>query len=155
MAHITLPLQTLPHFDGLELPAYQSHEAAGMDLQAANAADEPIILKAKGGRGLIPTGFKMGLTEGYEAQIRPRSGLAFKHGVTVLNAPGTIDSDYRGEVKVLLINHGDEDFVIERGMRIAQMVLAPVIQMAPIAVDNLSSTERGAGGFGSTGVSNP
>ncbi len=122
-----------------------------MDLAAAVPGDAPLTL-APGARALIPTGFAMELPEGYEAQIRPRSGLAFKHGVTVLNAPGTIDSDYRGEVKVLLINLGDEPFRIERGMRIAQLVIQPVSHATLIEADELSTSERGTGGFGSTGT---
>ncbi|TLP47158.1 MULTISPECIES: dUTP diphosphatase [Cohaesibacter] len=151
MAKPRLLIKTLSHFDGLELPSYKSKEAAGLDLQAANPADAPMLLKAHGGRALVPTGFCMALERGFEAQIRPRSGLAHKHGVTLLNTPGTIDSDYRGEVKVLMINHGDEDFTVERGMRIAQMVIAPVLHMKVKQVDVLDDTDRGAGGFGSTG----
>lgn len=151
MAKPRLSIMPLPHFDGLELPGYQSKEAAGLDLQAATPAGDPLVLKAHGGRALVPTGFCMAMERGFEAQIRPRSGLACKHGVTVLNAPGTIDSDYRGEVKVLLINHGDTDFAIERGMRIAQMVIAPVLHMKVKQVEQLDDTDRGEGGFGSTG----
>ena len=151
MSKPKLFIQPLDHFAGLDLPSYQSKEAAGMDLQAANEETKPVVLSARGGRALVPTGFSMQMPKGFEAQIRPRSGLAYKHGVTVLNAPGTIDSDYRGEVKILLINHGDEDFVIERGMRIAQMVIAPVLHMKIKQVDILEDSERGAGGFGSTG----
>lgn len=154
MSKPKLYIQPLAHFDGLALPSYQSKEAAGLDLQAACAADAPIRLTAKGGRALVPTGFSMQLPKGFEGQIRPRSGLAFKFGVTLLNTPGTIDSDYRGEVKVLMINHGDEDFVVERGMRIAQMVVAPVLHMKVKQVPVLEETERGAGGFGSTGHKN-
>ncbi len=142
---------TLPHGKGLEPPAYESASAAGLDLRAAVNTGEPLIL-APGQRALVPTGLAMALPDGHEAQVRPRSGLAAKHGVTVLNSPGTIDADYRGEVKVILINHGDEPFVIERGMRIAQMVIAPVTRVQMIAADNLDETERGAGGFGSTGA---
>ncbi|KQW31965.1 deoxyuridine 5'-triphosphate nucleotidohydrolase [Rhizobium sp. Root274] len=146
-----LNLKRLPHGEGLDLPAYETRGAAGMDLRAAVVADEPMVL-APGQRALVPTGFIFEIPEGFEAQIRPRSGLAFKNGVTCLNTPGTIDSDYRGEVKVLLINLGDEDFVIERGMRIAQMVIAPVTQARVAEVTETSDTARGAGGFGSTGV---
>ncbi|HAT85146.1 MAG TPA: dUTP diphosphatase [Rhizobiales bacterium] len=146
-----LAFRALPHFEGLSLPRYESAEAAGMDVRAANDADEPIILKANGGRALVPTGLTMALEAGFEAQMRPRSGLAFKHGVTVLNSPGTIDSDYRGELKIILINHGDEDFVIERGMRIGQMIIAPVLQVEVVEVDALPDSVRGSGGFGSTG----
>jgi dUTP pyrophosphatase len=144
---IDLPIRLLPHAAGL--PVYATAEAAGADLLAA--IDAPHSLKP-GARALIPAGFAMALPEGYEAQIRPRSGLAYKNGVTVLNAPGTIDSDYRGEVAVLLINHGQDDFEIERGMRIAQMVIAPAPQAAFRVVDDLDNTARGEGGFGSTGT---
>jgi len=142
---------TLPHGEGLEAPAYESTAAAGMDLRAANAGGEPLVLPP-GGRALVPTGLAMALPEGHEAQVRPRSGLAAKHGVTVLNSPGTIDADYRGEVKVILINHGDAPFTVERGMRIAQMVIAPVTRAEMLAVDSLEETQRGSGGFGSTGA---
>ena len=139
----------LPHGEGLPLPAYETQGSAGMDLPAA--VDEPLTL-APGTRALVPTGLILEIPEGYEAQIRPRSGLAFRNGITCLNTPGTIDSDYRGEVSVLLINLGEEAFLITRGMRIAQMVIAPVVQadleLRPLA----GKTERGAGGFGSTGV---
>ena len=133
------------------MPAYESHGAAGMDLRAAVPEDEPLVL-APGTRVLVPTGFIFEIPAGYEGQVRPRSGLAFKNGITCLNTPGTIDSDYRGEVKVLLVNLGDEDFVITRGMRIAQMVIAPVTQARIVEVSEASETARGAGGFGSTGV---
>lgn len=146
-----LALLRLPHAEGIDLPAYETAGAAGMDLRAALPADAPLTL-APGRRALVPTGFIMEVPEGYEAQIRPRSGLAFKNGITCLNTPGTVDSDYRGEVKVLLVNLGEADFVIERGMRIAQMVIAPVTQVAVAEVTETSDTARGAGGFGSTGV---
>lgn len=146
-----LNLKRLSHGEGIDLPAYETRGAAGMDLRAAVAEDAPMTL-APGKRALIPTGFIFEVPEGFEAQIRPRSGLAFKNGITCLNTPGTIDSDYRGEVKVLLINLGDEEFVIERGMRIAQMVIAPVTQARVAEVSETSDTARGAGGFGSTGV---
>ncbi len=136
---------------GLELPSYETSGAAGMDLRAAVGEGEPLVL-SPGMRALVPTGFVFAVPDGYEAQIRPRSGLAFKNGVTCLNTPGTIDSDYRGEVKVLLINHGTEDFVVTRGMRIAQMVIAPVTQVRIVETTDVSETMRGAGGFGSTGV---
>jgi dUTP pyrophosphatase len=139
----------LPHGKDLPLPAYQSALAAGMDLMAAVA--EPVTL-APGKRALIPTGIAIALLAGYEAQVRPRSGLAAKHGVTVLNTPGTIDADYRGEVQVILINLGEAAVVIERGMRIAQMVVAPVSRAELREVDALSATGRGSGGFGSTGA---
>lgn len=129
------------------MPAYQTAGAAGCDLHAA--IGEPFMLMP-GARGRIPTGIALELPEGYEAQIRPRSGLAWKNGVTVLNAPGTIDSDYRGEILVLLINHSDEPFEIERGARIAQLVIAPVVQARFTVTDSLNDTARGAGGFGST-----
>ena len=154
MAKPRLSIMPLPHFEGLTPPSYQSKEAAGLDIEAANPANEPVTLSAKGGRALVPTGFSMALERGFEAQIRPRSGLAFHHGVTLLNTPGTIDSDYRGEVKILMINHGEEDFIIERGMRIAQMVIAPVLHMKVKLVESLEDTDRGHGGFGSTGQGN-
>ncbi len=144
---IDLPIRLLPHAAGL--PIYATAEAAGADLLAA--IDAPQSLK-QGARALIPAGFALALPIGYEAQIRPRSGLAYKNGVTVLNAPGTIDSDYRGEVAVLLINHGPDDFEIKRGMRIAQMVIAPAPQAAFRVVHDLDNTARGEDGFGSTGT---
>lgn len=147
----SLGLLRLPHADGLELPAYETAGAAGMDLRAAVPVDRPLMLMP-GKRALVPTGLVMEIPHGYEVQIRPRSGLAFKHGITCLNTPGTIDSDYRGEVKVLLINLGEEEFLIERGMRIAQIVIAPVTQMRVAEIDAASETARGSGGFGSTGV---
>jgi dUTP pyrophosphatase len=147
--HVRVPVATLPHFAGLELPAYATPGAAGLDLQAAIA--EAIDL-APGRRTLVPTGIAIAVPVGYEVQIRPRSGLALKHGITCLNSPGTIDSDYRGEVKVILANLGEETFVIEPGMRIAQMVLCPVSQLQWETVESLDETSRGAGGFGSTGT---
>ncbi len=146
-----LSLVRLPHGAEIDLPSYETAGAAGMDLRAAVADGEPMVL-SPGKRALVPTGFIFEIPDGYEAQIRPRSGLAFKHGITCLNTPGTIDSDYRGEVKVLLVNLGEEDFVIERGMRIAQMVVAPVTQVALVETGLAGTTARGAGGFGSTGV---
>ncbi|MBF2717409.1 dUTP diphosphatase [Agrobacterium vitis] len=146
-----LHLKRLSHGEGLELPAYETAGAAGMDLRAAVTEAEPLTL-APGKRALVPTGLIMEIPQGFEAQIRPRSGLAFKNGITCLNTPGTIDSDYRGEVKVLLINLGDEDFTITRGMRVAQMVIAPVTQAQMIEITETSDTVRGTGGFGSTGV---
>lgn len=143
--------QYLPHGTGLDCPAYETGNSAGMDLMAAISAEEELILKT-GLRLLIPTGFAMALPPGYEAQIRPRSGLAWKHGITVLNSPGTIDADYRGEVRVILINHGIRDFIITRGMRIAQMVIAPVTRISWEIRDSLDETARGTGGFGSTGL---
>jgi dUTP pyrophosphatase len=146
---ITLEVTPLPHAQGLELPAYATQDSAGMDLLAAVATD--IVLRA-GQRALIPTGLAFALPEGFEAQVRPRSGLALKHGITCLNTPGTIDADYRGEVGVILINLGQEDFTITRGMRIAQMVLSPVTRGSWNVVTTLPSSERAAGGFGSTGT---
>jgi len=144
-----LKLKRLDHAAGIEPPAYETTGSAGMDIRAA--VEAPLVL-SPGKRALVPTGFIFEIPEGFEAQIRPRSGLAFKHGITCLNTPGTIDSDYRGEVKVLLINLGDEDFAIERGMRIAQVIIAPVTQMPVTVVDDVTETMRGAGGFGSTGI---
>lgn len=149
---VSIQVAPLPHFEGLALPAYETALSAGMDVRAAVAQDAPLTLDA-GARALVPTGLTIALPAGYEAQIRPRSGLAFKHGVTCLNTPGTIDADYRGEVKVLLINLGPEPFVIQRGERIAQIVIAPVTQGAWDVVETLSETARGSGGFGSTGRS--
>lgn len=149
---IRVALQLLEHGQGLSLPSYESEAAAGMDLAAAISEGEPQTL-APGARTLIPTGFSMELPSGFEAQIRPRSGLAYKNGVTVLNSPGTIDADYRGEVKVMLINHGQEPFTIERGMRIAQMVIQPVSHAMLVEVEDLNDSARGSGGFGSTGTS--
>ena len=146
----TLRIQRLPHAEGLALPAYETTGSAGMDLRAAVAEDAPITL-APGARILAPTGLKIALEPGWEAQVRPRSGLALKHGITCLNSPGTIDSDYRGEVGVILINHGSEPFVIKRGERIAQMVIARHAQVVIAEVESLDETVRGAGGFGSTG----
>lgn len=146
---ITVALQPLEHAVGLKMPSYATEQSAGMDLSAA--LEEALELGA-GDRALIPTGLAIALPAGYEAQIRPRSGLAAKHGVTVLNTPGTIDADYRGEIKVILINHGKEPFTIERGMRIAQMVIARHEFVSFNIVENLEETERGAGGFGSTGT---
>ena len=149
-ASIKIDIRQLPHGEGLALPAYQSAHAAGLDLLAAVPEDAPTTL-APGKYALIPTGLTIALPAGYEAQIRPRSGLAAKHGVTVLNAPGTVDADYRGEISVPLINHGDMPFPIRRGERIAQMVIASVVRAELIPVAALSATERGSGGFGSTG----
>lgn len=143
---IDVRIRRLPNGEGLPLPAYETTGAAGMDLRAAEA----MTLKP-GARCLVPTGLAIALPQGFEAQVRPRSGLAVKHGITVLNAPGTIDSDYRGEVKVPLINHGQDNFVIARGDRIAQMVVAPVTQIGWSEVEDLDETHRGAGGFGSSG----
>jgi dUTP pyrophosphatase len=147
---ITVAVQRLPHGEGLALPTYQTTHAAGLDLLAAVPDDAPLEL-APGRHALIPTGLRIALPSGYEAQIRPRSGLAAKHGVTVLNAPGTVDADYRGELGVLLINHGDRPFTIRRGERIAQMVIAQIARAELAAAATLPDTERGSGGFGSTG----
>jgi len=148
MHHAIVEIQILPHGEGLELPFYASAQAAGADIRAAVTDD--VIIKP-GAFALIKTGFAMALADGYEAQIRPRSGLAYKHGVTVLNSPGTIDADYRGEVGVILINHGSQPFVVTRGERIAQMVIAQFVQASFSAVGTLSETVRGEGGFGSSG----
>ena len=147
---LAVGLAWLKHGEGLPLPEAQTAHSAGMDLCAALAEDALLTL-APGGRALIPCGFAMALPEGHEAQVRPRSGLAVKYGVTVLNAPGTIDADYRGEVKVLLVNHGSEPFAIARGDRIAQLVVAPVTRARFETREQLDDTQRGAGGFGSTG----
>jgi dUTP pyrophosphatase len=150
MSSPQLRLRRLPHGAGLPLPAYQTAHAAGLDLAAAVPADAPVAL-APGERGLVPTGFAIALPEGFEAQVRPRSGLAVHHGVTVLNTPGTIDADYRGEIQVILINLGAEPFTVTRGLRIAQLVIAPVVRARVAEAEALDDTARGAGGFGSTG----
>ena len=147
--NVEVKLTPLEHAVGLKLPSYETDQSAGMDLSAA--LEEAIEL-APGDRALIPTGLAIALPKGFEAQVRPRSGLAIKNGITVLNTPGTIDADYRGEIKVVLINHGQEPFTIERGMRIAQMVIAKHEQIIWSVVKELDETERGAGGFGSTGT---
>ena len=147
---ITIEVQRLAHAEGLPLPAYQSHSAAGMDLLAAIPENEPLTL-APGKYAMVPTGLAIALHPDFEAQVRPRSGLAAKHGVTVLNSPGTIDADYRGEIRVILINHGDVPFVIRRGERVAQMVISTVVHAQLVPAVTLSATDRGAGGFGSTG----
>lgn len=144
----TLKIKRLPHGEGLDLPSYETTGAAGLDLRSA----EDITL-ASGERKLVSTGLCIELPHRHEGQVRPRSGLAIKHGITLINSPGTIDEDYRGEVKVPLINHGAEPFEITRGMRIAQMIVAPVVQVTIEEVDDLSASSRGAGGFGSTGKS--
>ena len=145
----TIAVVRLAHGADLPLPAYESAGAAGMDLRAA--VDSPLVL-APGARAAVPTGLAMALPPGFEGQVRPRSGFALRDGVTTLNTPGTIDSDYRGEVKVILINHGADTVTVRRGDRIAQLVVAPVIQAVWAEVDNLDETARGAGGFGSTGA---
>jgi dUTP pyrophosphatase len=149
-SEIRVDIRQLPHAEGLPLPAYQSAQAAGLDLLAAIPEHAPLVL-APGKHAMVPTGLAIALPEGFEAQVRPRSGLAAKHGVTVLNSPGTVDADYRGEIQVILINHGAEPFTIKRGERIAQMVIAAVVQAKFVAVATLSDTDRGGGGFGSTG----
>ncbi|MDQ8731925.1 dUTP diphosphatase [Bradyrhizobium sp. LHD-71] len=150
MSDVTVEISRLPHGEGLALPAYQTEHAAGLDLVAAVAEQSPLTL-APGTRVLVPTGLTIALPVGFEGQVRPRSGLALNHGITVLNAPGTIDADYRGEVCVILINHGSEPFVIRRGERIAQLVIAPVRRARLSVVARLSETSRSGGGFGSTG----
>ena len=146
-----LRIKQLPHAQDLPLPRYETAGAAGLDLLAANPDEAPVVI-APLGRALVPTGLVLQLDPGCEAQIRPRSGLAFRHGVTVLNAPGTVDADYRGEVQVLLVNLGPEPFTVTRGMRIAQMVVAPVLAVEPVAVEAVDATSRAEAGFGSTGV---
>jgi dUTP pyrophosphatase len=148
---LLVAIQKLEHFGDLPLPAYETAGSAGMDLRAAIPNDAPIVLEP-GRRAAIPTGLALALPDGYEAQIRPRSGLALNHGVTCLNAPGTIDADYRGEIKVILINLGQAAVSVKRGDRIAQMVIAPVVQADWMVARDLAPTVRGAGGFGSTGV---
>jgi len=149
-APVRIQIRQLPHGEGLALPSYQTEHAAGLDLLAALPDGEPMVIES-GAYAMVPTGLTIALPAGYEAQVRPRSGLAAKHGVTVLNSPGTIDADYRGEINVLLINHGRGGFTIRRGERIAQMVVAPVAQAGFDVVAELPQTERGSGGFGSTG----
>lgn len=151
-ATIALPIATLPHFAGLPMPDLASDGSAGFDLPAAVAEDEAVIIKP-GARARIPTGLIFAIPRGYEGQIRPRSGLAHHHGITLINSPATIDSDYRGEVQVLLINLGDKAFTISRGMRIAQMLIAPIlaVQLQPTAATAMPETARGDGGFGSSG----
>lgn len=150
MNEVNVAVLPLPHFEGLQLPAYETAGSAGMDVRAAVPEGEPIVL-APGERTMVPTGLSVAIPQGYEIQVRPRSGLAAKHGLTCLNTPGTIDSDYRGEIKVILVNLGQDAFTIQRGERVAQLVLAPVTRLAWQAVETLDETERGAGGFGSTG----
>jgi dUTP pyrophosphatase len=151
MSEATVQVCRLPHGVDLPLPAYQSGQAAGMDLFAAVPADAPVVI-APGQRALIPTGLTVALPAGTEGQVRPRSGLAIRHGLTVLNAPGTIDADYRGEIGVILVNLGHESFIVSRGMRIAQFVVQPVLRVRIEEVDQLDDTSRGRGGFGSTGI---
>jgi len=149
MTELEIRIQTHPNFQGLELPRYQSEHASGFDLVAA--CDQDIILR-HGEWQLVPTGLSIELPAGHEAQVRPRSGLAARHGVTLLNSPGTIDADYRGELRVIVINHGKDSFTITRGMRIAQMVIAKVVKTRLVAADTLNVTARGSGGFGHTGI---
>ena len=148
---VSLKIKRLPHSEGLPLPAYETAGAAGMDLRAAVPEDAPLVIQPRQ-RLLVPTGLTIELPTRHEGQVRPRSGLAIKHGISLVNTPGTIDEDYRGEVMVPLINHGDEDFEISRGLRIAQLVIAPVVQVQIEEVSELSDSERGRGGFGSTGT---
>jgi dUTP pyrophosphatase len=149
-ASVAIAIRILPHGEGMPLPTYQSAGAAGLDLAAAVAVDSKVVIEP-GARHLVPTGISVQLPQGFEGQVRPRSGLALKHGVTVLNAPGTIDCDYRGEVCVLLVNFGSEPFEVSRGLRIAQLIVAPVVHAALTIVQELDASGRGAGGFGSTG----
>lgn len=151
MTPVQVRLMRLPHGDDLPLPAYQSAHAAGFDLHAAVPADAPVVIPP-GQRAMIPTGIAIALPPGTEGQVRPRSGLAIRHGVTVLNAPGTVDADYRGEIQVILVNLGTQSFTVERGMRVAQLVIAPTMQPVICEVANLDETTRGVGGFGSTGI---
>ncbi|MDD5217082.1 MAG: dUTP diphosphatase [Candidatus Omnitrophica bacterium] len=146
---IEVRVKTWPHFEGLALPEYKTQGSSGFDLLAA--CQDPVVLKP-GARALIPGGISISLPQGFEAQVRPRSGLAIQHGITLLNTPGTIDSDYRGEIKVILINLGQEPFTVTRGMRIAQVIIAEVIKARLIPADNLDATHRGNGGFGHTGI---
>ncbi len=150
MPPVQVSILRLPHARDLPLPAYQSAGASGLDLCAAIPAGNTVVI-APGRNAAIPTGMVLALPAGSEGQIRPRSGLAARHGITVLNAPGTIDADYRGEVQVILVNLGAEPFLVRRGMRIAQLVIAPVIQVILVEVESLEDTNRGSGGFGSTG----
>ncbi|HKQ54463.1 MAG TPA: dUTP diphosphatase [Methyloceanibacter sp.] len=147
---VTVRVKRLPHGEGLPLPSYHSKEAAGLDVVAAVPESAPVAIPLRA-RALIPTGFALELPRGYEAQARPRSGLALKHGITLLNSPGTIDADYRGELMVILVNHGDEPFLVRRGERIAQLVIAPVSHAEIVVAEELAGTLRGPGGFGSTG----
>ncbi len=150
MSKLQLQVMRLPHGADLPLPAYQSEGAAGLDLMAAVAADAPVVI-GPGRRALIPTGLAIALPAGTEGQVRPRSGLAARHGVTVLNSPGTIDADYRGEIQVILVNLGQDPFTVTRGMRIAQLIIAPTVRVTIRETAKLDETTRGVGGFGSTG----
>jgi len=149
---VEVRVMQLPHGAGLPLPAYQSALAAGLDLLAAVPADAPVVI-APGARAMIPTGVCIALPQGCEGQVRPRSGLAARHGITVLNAPGTVDADYRGEIQVILVNLGQESFTVDRGMRIAQLIIAATVHVKLCEIANLDETTRGVGGFGSTGTS--
>ena len=149
MSELAVTIARLPHGEGLKLPEYGSGQSAGMDLLAAIETE---LVLAPGGRALVPTGISIALPEGYEAQVRPRSGLALEHGLTILNSPGTIDADYRGEIGIILANQGEAAFAVTRGMRIAQLVIAPVARVAWHEADALPASARGAGGFGSTGI---
>ncbi|MBR9825054.1 MAG: dUTP diphosphatase [Alphaproteobacteria bacterium] len=151
MNTVKIRIKPLDHYQGLDLPAYETAQSAGMDLRAAVPEDQPVTIPPGEWR-LIPVGIAIALPAGYEAQVRPRSGLAARHGISCVNTPGTVDADYRGEIKVNLINHGQADFNVKRGDRIAQMIIAPVTQGLWEVADELDETERGAGGFGSTGV---
>ncbi|MAK63714.1 MAG: dUTP diphosphatase [Maricaulis sp.] len=148
---VAVKILPLPHYEGLALPAYETPQSAGMDLRAAVPADEPVSIPPGEWR-LIPVGIAIALPGGFEAQVRPRSGLAAKHGISCVNTPGTVDADYRGEIRVNLINHGQTEFTVQRGDRIAQMIIAPVTQAVWEVADSLDETERGTGGFGSTGT---
>ena len=148
---VAVKILPLPHYEGLALPAYETPQSAGMDLRAAVPADEPVSIPPGEWR-LIPVGIAIALPAGFEAQVRPRSGLAAKHGLSCVNTPGTVDADYRGEIRVNLINHGQTEFTVQRGDRIAQMIIAPVTQAVWDVADSLDETERGTGGFGSTGT---
>ena len=148
---VSVRIKPLAHYEGLALPAYETAQSAGMDLRAAVAEDDPVTIPPGEWR-LIPVGIAIALPAGYEAQVRPRSGLAAKFGISCVNTPGTVDADYRGEIRVNLINHGKADFTVNRGERIAQMIIAPVTQAVWDVADTLDETERGEGGFGSTGV---
>ena len=148
---VAVKILPLPHYEGLALPAYETPQSAGMDLRAAVPADEPVSIPPGEWR-LIPVGIAIALPAGVEAQVRPRSGLAAKHGISCVNTPGTVDADYRGEIRVNLINHGQTEFTVQRGDRIAQMIIAPVTQAVWDVADSLDETERGTGGFGSTGT---
>ena len=151
MSTVPVTIKPLDHYEGLALPAYETPQSAGMDLRAAVPADAPVSIPPGEWR-LIPVGIAIALPAGFEAQVRPRSGLAAKHGISCVNTPGTVDADYRGEIRVNLINHGQANFVVNRGDRIAQMIIAPVTQAVWEVADTLDETTRGAGGFGSTGT---